>query len=73
MKAGAGRQTRSPIIEVVRSREQLQIWLCDDEGRQLTGLIGLELASEAQRLGQDLVGHLVEKALREADCRSVTS
>ena len=73
MKARTGRRTRSPIIGMVRSREQLQIWLCDDEGRQLTGLIGLELASEAQRLGQDLVGQLVEKALREADRRSVTS
>ena len=71
MKVRAGRRTRSPIIEVVKSRQQLQIWLCDDEGRQLTGSIGVELVSDAKRLGQDLVGPLVEKALREADRRSV--
>ena len=71
MKGGAGRRTRSPIIEVVKSHEQLQIWLCDDAGRQLTGSVGLELASDAKRLGQDLVDQLVEKALREADRRSV--
>jgi hypothetical protein len=68
-----GRRRRPPIVEVVKSREQLQIWLCDDEGRQLAGSIGLELVSDAKRLGQDLVGNLVEKALREADRRSMTS
>jgi hypothetical protein len=73
MKARAGRWERSPIIKVVRSRERLQIWLCDDAGRQLTGSIGIELASDAKRLGQDLVDQLVEKALREADRRSVTA
>jgi hypothetical protein len=57
---------------VVRSREQLQVWLCDRRRRQLTGSIGTELASDAKRLGQDLVGNLVDRALREADRRSVT-
>ena len=69
----AGRRRRSPVIEMVKSREQLQIWLCDGEGRQLTGLIGLALVSDAKRLGQDLVDRLVEKALREAERRSAAS
>ena len=68
-----GRRPRPPIVEVVKSREQLQIWLCDDDGRQLAGSIGVELVSDAKRLGQDLIGQLVERALREADRRSVTS
>ena len=54
-----GRRKRPPIIEVVKTRERLQIWLCDDEGRQLAGSIGLALVSDAQRLGQDLIGQLV--------------
>jgi hypothetical protein len=63
----AGRPTRSSIVEVVRSREQLQVWLRDSRRRQLTGTIGIELASDAKRLGQDLVGTLVDRALREAE------
>ena len=31
------------------------------------GTIGIELASDAKRLGQDLVGTLVDRALREAE------
>jgi hypothetical protein len=68
-----GRRVRPPIVEVVESREQLQIWLCDAEGRQLADSIGLALVADAKRLGQDLVSKLVEKALREADRRSITS
>jgi hypothetical protein len=68
----AGRRMRSSIVEVVRSREQLHIWLCDSRRRQLTGSISIELASDAKRLGQDLVGNLVDRALREAERRSVT-
>jgi len=63
----ARRRTRSSIVEVVRSREQLQVWLRDSRRRQLTGTIGIELASDAKRLGQDLVGTLVDRALREAE------
>jgi hypothetical protein len=63
----AGRPTQASIVEVVRSREQLQVWLRDSRRRQLTGTIGIELASDAKRLGQDLVGTLVDRALREAE------
>jgi hypothetical protein len=63
----AGRSTQASIVEVVRSREQLQVWLRDSRRRQLTGTIGIELASDAKRLGQDLVGTLVDRALREAE------
>jgi hypothetical protein len=68
-----GHRRQPPIVEVVKSRQQLQIWLCDDEGRQLAGSVGLALVSDAKRLGQDLIGQLVEKALREADRRSIAS
>ena len=68
----AGWPTRAPVVEVVRSREQLQVWLRDSGRRQLTGMIGIELASDAIRLGQDLVGTLVDRALREADRRSLS-
>jgi hypothetical protein len=67
------RRARSPIVEVAKSREQLEVWLCDDGARQLAGSVGLDLVSDAERLGQDLVGRLVEKALREADRRSMAS
>ena len=63
----AGRPTQASIVEVVRSREQLQVWLRDSRRRQLTGTIGIELASDAKRLRQDLVGTLVDRALREAE------
>jgi hypothetical protein len=63
----AGRPAQTSIVEVVRSREQLQVWLRDSRRRQLTGTIGIELASDAKRLGQDLVGTLVDRALREAE------
>jgi hypothetical protein len=55
---------------VIQSREHLQIWLHESGRRRLAGSIGIELASDAKRLGQDLVSELVDDALREADRRS---
>jgi hypothetical protein len=69
----AGRPTRASIVEVVRLREQLQVWLRHSGRRQLTGTVGIELASDAKRLGQDLFGTLVDRALREAERRSMAS
>jgi hypothetical protein len=66
----AGRRSRPPVVEVVESREHLQIWLHDAGERRLAGTIATELASDAKRLGQDLVDELVDDALREADRRS---
>ena len=68
-----GRQSQRPTVEVTQSREQLQIWLHDAGQRQLAGSVSIELASDAKRLGQDLVSDLVDDALREADRRSVQS
>ena len=68
-----GRRPRPPVVEVTESREQLQVWLHDAGARQLAGSIGLELASDARRLGQDLVDELIDDALREADRRSIQS
>ena len=67
------RRARPPVVEVTKSREQLQIWLNDAGARQLAGSIGVELASDARRLGQDLVDELIDDALREADRRSALS
>jgi hypothetical protein len=66
----AGRRSRPPIVEVVEAREHLQIWLHDAGERRLAGSVAIELASDAKRLGQDLVSELVDDALREADRRS---
>jgi hypothetical protein len=68
-----GRRSRPPIVEVTRSRQHLQIWLHDAGQRRLAGSVSIELASDAKRLGQDLVSDLVDDALREADRRSAQS
>ena len=67
------RRSRPPVVEVIRSREQLQIWLHDTGKPRLAGSVGIELAADARRLGQDLVSDVVDDALREADRRSVSS
>jgi hypothetical protein len=67
------RRARPPVVEVTKSRERLQIWLNDAGARRLAGSIGVELASDARRLGQDLVDELIDDALREADRRSALS
>ena len=66
----AGRRSRAPVVEVIESRADLQVWLHDAGKRRLAGSVAIELASDARRLGQDLVGELVDDALREADRRS---
>jgi hypothetical protein len=65
----AGRRSGPSVVEVVESREHLQIWLHDAGERRLVGSVAIELASDAKRLGQDLVGDLVDEALLEADRR----
>jgi hypothetical protein len=68
-----GRRSQPPVVEVTESHEHLQVWLHDAGARRLAGSIGIELASDARRLGQDLVDRLIDDALREADRRSVQS
>jgi hypothetical protein len=67
------RRAQPPVVEVTESRERLQIWLHDAGAKRLAGSIGVALASDARRLGQDLVDELIDDALREADRRSTQS
>lgn len=67
------RRAQPPVVEVIESRERLQIWLHDAGARRLAGSVGVALASDARRLGQDLVDELIDDALREADRRSAQS
>lgn len=71
--ARVGRRSRRPVVEVTKSAETLQIWLHDGGGRQLAGSVGAALASDARRLGQDLVDELIDDALREAERRATPS
>ena len=68
-----GRRSQPTVVEVTESRAHLQIWLRAGGAKRLAGSIGIELASDARRLGQDLVDELIDDALREADRRSVLS
>ena len=72
-RVSPGRRSQPPVVEVTESRDHLQIWLHDAGAKRLAGSIGVELASDARRLGQDLVDELIDDALREADRRSVQS
>jgi hypothetical protein len=60
-----------PVVRVVRSPGQLQVWLCENgELQSLTGTVNAALASDAERHGQDLVGELIDRTLREVERRS---
>ena len=64
--------TQSRTVQVVSSGEQLHVWYCENGQRvALAGTIADEVASDASRYGQDLVGELVDEALRIADRRSL--
>ena len=66
-----GRRARPPSVRILQSDELLEVWLCENgEPRHLTGTIPVELAFDARRLGQDLVGELVDEALKEAERQS---
>jgi hypothetical protein len=57
-----------PVVRVLRSQHQLEIWLSHNGKRQsLTGTVNTALVADALRHGQDLVGELVEQALRESE------
>ena len=64
------RKSRSPL----GSADPLQIvvWLeLDGRRRERVGAVNRDLAADAWRYGQDLVGELVETALQEADRREL--
>ena len=68
----ARRSKRSSLppraVKVVTSGGQVYVWYCEN-GRHvaLAGTIADEVAIDASRYGQDLVGELVDQALRIAD------
>jgi hypothetical protein len=72
-RVSPARRSPPPTVEVTQSHEHLQIWLLHAGQRRLAGSVSIELASDARRLGQDLVSELVDDALREADRRSALS
>jgi len=66
----AGRK-KQMSVRVTSSDGYLQVWLCgSDRPQLLTGTVKADLACDAGRYGQDLVGELVDRALKEADRRS---
>ena len=61
-----------PVVQVLESDGQLFVWFYPkDEPRALAGAIDVDLAADAARYGQDLVGELIDKALWMADRRSI--
>jgi hypothetical protein len=57
-------------VQVISSRRQVHVWYCENgQPVALAGTIADEVASDASRYGQDLVGELVDQALRIADRR----
>jgi hypothetical protein len=65
-------QSSNPLaaVQIVRSRREFGIWYCENGKRlSLVGTVATHLAIDANRHGQDLVGELVEQALRLADRR----
>lgn len=66
-----GGRKRERVVRVLSSSGRLQVWLYEDGAPHLlAGSVDAALASDAERHGQDLVGELVDRALREADRRS---
>ncbi len=65
LRSGAGRRS---VVRVSKSGGQFHVWFCPDGKRQtLAGAIGVGVAADAHRYGQDLVGELVDRALLMAD------
>ncbi len=59
---------KRPAVRVLKSGGQLHVWFCrDGEPRTLAGAVDVNLAADARRYGQDLVGELVDRALWMAD------
>jgi hypothetical protein len=69
------RQARNSrrVVRVLKSGEHYHVWFCH-QGKQhtLAGMVGIGLANDARRHGQDLVGNLVDKALQMADRQAMT-
>lgn len=56
---------RSPVI-VRRAGKHFEIWLRSTDGtRRRVGQVGIDLATDARRFGQDLLADMMETALRQ--------
>lgn len=55
-------------IIVLPAGKRLEVWLCP-AGRttRRLGTVGVGLATDARRYGQDLIGELIEKAMKELE------
>ena len=59
------------VVRVEKTGGQLHVWFCPQyRPRVLAGSIGIDLTKDALRYGQDLVGELIDRALRMADRRT---
>jgi hypothetical protein len=57
-----------PNVAVLHAHQQIEVWLCRRTAREYRiGTVHVDLAADAQRHGQDLVGELVQKAFRELE------
>jgi hypothetical protein len=64
----SGRTLTKSSVRLSQSQGQVHVWLCN-QGKPLarTGVVNTKLVSDARRYGQDLVGELIDRTLREAD------
>jgi hypothetical protein len=61
---------KRPVVQVIRSARHLHVWYCEDGKRhELAGTITAAIEADARRYGQDLLGDLIDRALRMADRR----
>ena len=61
---------KQPAVKVIRSARNLHVWYCENGKRQeLAGTIPAAIEADARRYGQDLLGNLIDRALRIADRR----
>ena len=55
-----------PPWSISTEGDRIVVWLNSTQPKRI-GAVNRQLATDARRHGQDLVGHLIDKALREAD------
>ena len=61
---------RQFAVKVKRAARCFEVWLCPDgDMPELAGMIDARLAADARHHGQDLVGELVEQAMKQAERR----
>jgi hypothetical protein len=62
--------SKQPAVKVIRRARHLRVWYCENgKRRELAGTIPTAIEADARRYGQDLLGNLIDRALRIADRR----